>query len=327
MERRASYLLVGGFVLVLIAAIFGFGLWLARTALDRDVDVYRVCFTGSVTGLQVGSAVRYRGVLVGTVESIRIDPTNVERVEVTVALPADLPLKSDVVAQLEPQGVTGQAYVQITGGTQAAADLEPGPDGVRVIASRPSSISEVVERAPELLQNLIRVSQQLQGILSPGNVAGLSESLENVRRLTGGLADASQAAAVTIGRADALLAEAAGTVGTLGEEAAGVLRSARRSIDTVGRSAETTATRLQGTADETVKLVGTLNRAAGRLDQILAENRQPIRDFTGTGMYEFSQLVSELRDLAANLSRLSVRIERNPTDFLLGGSRRGVEVQ
>src|SRR5687768_1403667 len=100
MERRASYLLVGGFVLVLIAAIFGFGLWLARTALDRDVDVYRVYFTGSVTGLQVGSAVRYRGVLVGTVESIRIDPTNVERVEVTVALPADLPLKSDVVAQL-----------------------------------------------------------------------------------------------------------------------------------------------------------------------------------------------------------------------------------
>lgn len=327
MERRASYLLVGGFVLLLLAAMFGFGLWIARTALERDVLAYRIYFTGSVTGLQEGSPVRYRGVRVGVVEAIRIDPTNVERVEVTVALPRDVPVKADAVARLEPQGITGQAFVQITGGTQAAPELRPDEDGYRVIASRPSSISEVVERAPELLGNLIRLTEQAQGLLTPDNLAAISDSLANVRRLSGALALMSEEGAGTLARADALLAELTGTVDRLGSEAEGVLKSARRSIDTVGREAERTADRLGGTAEGAGKLVDTLNRAAGRLDQILAENRQPIRDFTGTGLYEISQLVSELRDLATNLSRLAVRIERNPTDFLLGGSRRGVEVQ
>ncbi|WP_207477706.1 MlaD family protein [Arenibaculum pallidiluteum] len=327
MEQRPSYLLVGTFVLVLLAGIVGAGLWFARTALETSSTTYRIYFRGSVTGLQTGSPVRYRGVRLGTVEDIRIDPTNVERVLVTVSLPPDVPIKRDAIAMLEPQGVTGLAFVQITGGTQEAPELEPGADGYRVIPSRPSTLSEVVDRAPELLANLIAVSQQARGLLSPENIEAVSDTIVNLRALTAALAMTTEQAGGTVQRADALIGSLQSSVDELSGEARGALKSVRGSIDAVGREASQTAAQLSGTAQDVSQLVDTLNKAAGRLDQILAENRQPIRDFTGRGLYDISQLVAELRDLTTNLSRLAIRIERNPTDFLLGDSRRGVEVK
>jgi len=73
-------------------------------------------FTGDVTGLGVGSAVRYRGVPVGTVRDIRLDPTNVEQVQVLMDVSADAPIKEDTIAQLALQGITGVAFIQLTGG-------------------------------------------------------------------------------------------------------------------------------------------------------------------------------------------------------------------
>ena len=327
MERRSSYLVVGTFVLILLGGIVAAGLWFAGSALDTRTYAYRIYFRGSVTGLQVGSPVRYRGVRLGTVEDIRIDPTNVERVLVTVSLPPDVPIKRDSIATLEPQGVTGQSFVQIIGGTQEAQPLEPDPDGYRVIPSRPSGLAEVVERAPELLANLVDLSQQVKTVLSPETMTALAQTIVNLRDLTGALAATAGQAGGTVSRADALIASMQSRIDELGDEAAGVLKSARGSIDTVGREAAQAAGGLNGTAQEAAQLLGTLNKVAGRLDQILAENRQPIRDFTGRGLYDISQLVTELRDLTTNLSRLALRIERNPTDFLLGGSRRGVEVK
>src|SRR3712207_3406620 len=156
METRASHLLVGGFVLVLIAAMVGFIMWLARAQFQETADRYEIQFTGSVTGLQVGSPVRYRGVPVGTVREIRLDPANVERVRVRVDLQPGTPIKVDSLASMEQQGVTGGVYVQITGGTQEAPSLrEVANVPMPVIPSKPSTFAELADRAPELLGNLI----------------------------------------------------------------------------------------------------------------------------------------------------------------------------
>ena len=83
METRANYLLVGSFVLGLALALVLFLAWIAKIELGDGQPVYRIFFTGSVTGLKDGSPVRYRGVPVGSVTDIRIDPANVEQIEVT----------------------------------------------------------------------------------------------------------------------------------------------------------------------------------------------------------------------------------------------------
>ena len=117
METRASYVLVGSFVLALVAGLLVFTAWIAKVQLDETRETYRIYFTGSVTGLQQGSPVRYRGVPVGTVSDIRLDPDNVTRVRVTIEVQNGTPIMSDSIASLEVQGITGGAYVQISGGT------------------------------------------------------------------------------------------------------------------------------------------------------------------------------------------------------------------
>jgi ABC-type transport system involved in resistance to organic solvents, periplasmic component len=79
METRANYVLVGGFVLALVAGLLAFILWLAKVQFDVELKRFDIYFVGPVTGLKVGSSVSYRGISVGEVTEIEIDPENLER--------------------------------------------------------------------------------------------------------------------------------------------------------------------------------------------------------------------------------------------------------
>ena len=125
MEIRASYVVVGAVVLALLAGLAAFSLWLVDAGVDRDLARYDIAFAGSVSGLQEGGQVLYRGIPVGRVAEIRIDPDNVENVLVAVDIDRATPIKEDTVAALEFQGLTGVAYVQLRGGTQESARLDP----------------------------------------------------------------------------------------------------------------------------------------------------------------------------------------------------------
>lgn len=129
METRASYVVVGSFVLALIAAAFGVVIFLTRTSFEDTPKTYMSYFTGSVTGLQIGSPVRYRGVPVGTVNDIRIDPTDVERVRVMMDIVHGTPIKTDTNSTLGLQGITGVAYIELTGGTRESEPLTALDDG------------------------------------------------------------------------------------------------------------------------------------------------------------------------------------------------------
>lgn len=200
METKASYTIVGAFVLALTAALFVSIVWLAKVQLDRAAQPYYIYFTGTVTGLVEGSPVRYRGVLVGTVTDIRIDPINVERVRVTVEVGEDTPIKTDAIASLEPVGVTGGVYVEIAGGSQEAPRLTEVATGIPVIASRPSSIAAVLEGAPKLLANLTEISDRLSNLLNEQNQRAVADILANV-------ATASGEASATMGQANQLVVE------------------------------------------------------------------------------------------------------------------------
>ena len=125
METRANHVLVGSFVLALVAAAVVAALWLSKIELDRTQVRFLIYFQGNVTGLNIGSAVRYRGVPVGNVIDIRIDPENVERVRVLIEVTDDTPVKRDTIASLGIQGITGIAFIQLSGGTQVVLGWWP----------------------------------------------------------------------------------------------------------------------------------------------------------------------------------------------------------
>ena len=120
-----NYALVGAFVLLLGAVLIAGALWLASGgAFQKKYDLYLAIEEESVAGLNLNAPVKFNGVNVGKVREIRIDADNPERVKLLFAIERGTPIKDDTVAILKTQGLTGIAYVELSGGTRDAAPLK-----------------------------------------------------------------------------------------------------------------------------------------------------------------------------------------------------------
>ena len=106
MEKDANYALVGLFSLALLVGLLAFGIWLAQFNLNRDFQNYDIGFQGPVNGLSKGGEVRFNGIKVGEITQIELDPENTEKVLAHVRMTADVPVRTDSVATIEPLGNT-----------------------------------------------------------------------------------------------------------------------------------------------------------------------------------------------------------------------------
>jgi phospholipid/cholesterol/gamma-HCH transport system substrate-binding protein len=321
METRASYVIVGAVVLALLAGLAAFSLWLVKAGVDRDLAPYEIAFAGSVSGLQEGGQVLYRGIPVGRVAEIRIDPDNVENVLVLVEIDRDTPIKQDTVATLEFQGLTGIAYVQLRGGTQASARLDPNATEPPRIPSRRSDLERVFESTPELVAQAVAVVDRLNLVLTEENLKALTATLQNVEKLTAALSERA-------GGVDAALTGAADMTREIGQTSVEVRQLATDLRQLTGRldqQVDGVSGDLVGTLTELRGAASSLAGVTGRLGQLLGQLEQPVDDFAATGLYEFTQLIGETRLLVAALTRITKEFERDPAGFLIGRSSRGYQ--
>lgn len=324
MEIRASYLLVGSVVLLLIAGLAMFSVWLFKADVNRSMDVYEIVFEGSVAGLQAGSPVRYRGIPVGRVGHIRIDPENLEQVLAMVELEPETPVRQDTEAVLELQGITGIAYVQLEGGTNAAPPLEGGSDGRPPrIPARPSALERVFESTPELLTRGVEVVDRLTRLMNDETIQTFAHTLDNVSTFTGALAQQSDGI-------QSLVKDASGAARQV-EQVSSKLIGLSTELEGLTQTAEAQFGNMGGDLSQTLNELRTssqkLGAAAGELNGLIGDIRQPLDDFAGSGLYEFTQLIGETRVLIAALSRITTEFERDPAGFFLGSSSKGFEPQ
>jgi phospholipid/cholesterol/gamma-HCH transport system substrate-binding protein len=189
METRAEYVLVGAFVLVLLAGLAVALVWFVQAPFKVNAAKYDIYFHGSVSGLDVGSDVRFNGVLVGQVSNIQLEPQRPTEVRVTVDINHDVVIRKDAVAELQIKGLTGTAYVEITGNNGTAPPLiaetgQPRP----VIRSRSSQLTELFNGMPVLIQKLSTLADRLNDLTDARNRAALAETLANLRQVSAVLA-------------------------------------------------------------------------------------------------------------------------------------------
>lgn len=333
METRANHLLIGIFMLVLVGAALGFILWLARYTGDREFAFYDIFFTDSVAGLGVGGDVRFNGIKVGEVAEIDIDHDNPDRVRVRVRINSETPIRADSVASLQLQGITGLSFVQIFGGTRAAALVkykrgEPPPQ----IQSRPSEIAQLLERAPELLMKGTELLERTSQIVGPENQRLINQILSDVASLTGQIAALGPEVQRIVKNADQTSADFAAAaasvrattqrVDQVAAEAERTLASARTTIsgvDTLVRTEVTQAVKeAQATIAEFRSTAKGFNSAAATVEALVNENRGSIDEFMNDGLAQLTRFLSDARQLMASLNRLAGRLDEDPSRLLFG---------
>jgi len=335
METRAGYVMVGGFVILLFCAgIFG-AILLGDVRLDQETRPFRIYFDDSVSGLSSGAAVRYRGVPVGSVSDIRIDPHNLQRIAVTIEVDAEVPVKKDMVAVLESQGLTGIGYVEIQGGSMAAADLEPSePGDVPIIPARPSTLQQVFETAPEIADQMVILMARAESFLSPANEQAFAQILSNLATVSGALSEN----AAQIDRVIASTAGAAEDIRGATREVLPLVESLRKEVTQISEETKLTLATLRGTISgldgEVTGLTRSLTQTSRRVDSavrevenLIVEMEPGIKDFTQTGLYELTQFLVEARVLVSNLDQLTRQLNRDPSQFLFGDQEGQVEAQ
>ena len=177
MEADKRYFIEGLFIIGLAVAAAFFAIWIENAG-DRDDVAYRIRFAESVSGLALGDSVKYRGVDVGRVESIALDPDDPKLVQVEVRLRKDAPVKTDTKASLRLKGITGTVYVELDGGSAVAPSLAAAtPEGqVPEIAYKKSNIATLEEQLPTVLRKFSALEDKAGKVLA--DVGGVTSQIK-----------------------------------------------------------------------------------------------------------------------------------------------------
>ena len=289
METKANYVAVGAFVLICLAGLLIALLWLGGSQYTREFAYYRTSFSGSVTGLGDGTLVRYNGIQVGRVSKVEFDPNDPKRVIVTLQISPGVPIHSDSLASIASEGLTGGTYVEIDGGSQSAPVLARTMFGeYPVIRSRPSTLQQLEQSAPQLLAKINHIADRLNDVLSDSNRQAFSQTLGNLREVSANLAKHSS------------------------------------QVDSILKNLDTASVGLNNALSDVHGLVGNAQQATQKVDKLAQDVDKLSGDIdTQVNGARFDQLAAQTREMVKSLTRLSDGLEREPTRLIYGDRRQG----
>jgi phospholipid/cholesterol/gamma-HCH transport system substrate-binding protein len=178
MNNKVNYTFVGAVVLLIITAMIFAIYWLMKPSEEGQNKRYQIYFNESVSGLNINSPVKYRGVNVGKVESIRISTKNTQEIEVLVSILSNTPVKETTVATLNAQGITGLVFIDLSLGDSTSPALEK-KDGEKypVIHSRPSLFQRFENSVGSVTEKLSGTLEGTTTLLQPENQKNISMTL------------------------------------------------------------------------------------------------------------------------------------------------------
>ena len=188
MERNARIILVSAFLVLTLASIWMFYSWINAGNGEIPLDERLVQFEGSVSGLSIGSDVRYLGVRVGRVNSIMLTSGQAGSVDVIVGAQQQLPPSEQLVAILEGQGITGLSVIEMRDRTAEDGEFKLPAD---TIPGLPSVLSQLSNSAGSVTASAAIALSRINLLLDDQTISGLQESVVQVQMLTRNLADAS----------------------------------------------------------------------------------------------------------------------------------------
>lgn len=178
MDTKINFFKIGLFISTLIILLLGIVFWLGKYGFEKKkYDEYTIYFKESISGLNLGSAIKYKGFAVGNVYEIKINPNNSEEIEINIVIDKGTPIKEDNYAVLGNLGITGLKYIELKGGSNDSKLLEVNEKGIKVIQSKTSDLTTLVDSTTDLTNELTVVLAQMKKLLADENISSISQIL------------------------------------------------------------------------------------------------------------------------------------------------------
>lgn len=309
METRSNHVLVGAVVLILLAVLCLFIVWLARLG-GGDEREYDIFYKQSVDGLSRGSSVSFSGVPAGQVKDIQFWRPDPSLVRVRISVRPDVPILEGTNATIQGS-FTGPSTVQLDGAVKGAPPIECPKDnpraacplGVPVIPTKQGGLGALLSSAPKLLERLTTLTERVSDLLDEKNQASISGILANTNRLTKSLADRGPEIAATLAETRVAIQQAgaaAQQIGQLAETTNGMMAS----------DIKPTIANLNATITSARKSVETL-------DATIGDARPGIQAFSNKTMPEVGQLVQDLREMSLALTNVAHKLDQGGASSLI----------
>ncbi|MCG8334892.1 MAG: MlaD family protein [Proteobacteria bacterium] len=330
MTPKAKHVLIGLFVVTLSMTLVFFVVWLGGRQINQETDVYLVYLTESVSGLPDNATVKYKGVTIGLVENIRIDPHNSDQVELRLQIDKGSPIKEDSKAILTSRGITGIQYIEITGGKQNTPILS-AKDGQKypVIATQKSTLSTAQESLGPILQNINLTILDIRNLL---------QGSEHINHILGDIRIITRAIAQQPETIPNLFRE----VQILSSELNGVASQIQELVNTSNQFLANREGKVDNLLVESRKLISNLNQISKAINekQLVAGLGQTLEStdklmtnidsqLTETNfadiMTEMETTLHDIQDLANNLNKVAGDLRTRASPLILSRPDQGVQ--
>lgn len=279
MESRVNYILVGFFVLLFTAGLLYFAFWLGNYGDDNKYVYYKAYMKESVSGLNREAAVKFRGVDVGIVQDIRIDPENSEQVELLLKIEEETPIRTDMTATLKSYGLTGLAFVEISGGSKDAPLYEHDKGRIPVINTAPSLITRLDETLTTLTDKLSSNLDSMALLLNQENIDNVSVAVANIREFS-----------------DQVI-------------------SFQRKLNSLIAKSEDMEDKIMNASDRVSTASDGVKEVADTLEASFKRGDYNIRQITAKSIEKFDDLMSTVKVLANEIESAVVSIKTSPGDL------------
>lgn len=259
MENKSHAIAAGAFVLLLVAILVAMASWLTRDTTSQRP--FEISSKEAVTGLQPQAGVRYKGVQVGRVTSISLDPQIRGNVLVRITVDDTAPITTATFASLGFQGVTGLAFVQLDDTAEPSQPLATSAKHMARIPIRPGLMARLTEQGTHMLGQLDEASLRLNSLLSADNQKALMAAVNKLSQAATNMGQLSR-------HADQVLTGSgppgAANLPALAAQADASLKSIAVTAERLRDSAEV----VKGSAENFRRTTNRLNEAGGTLDKI-----------------------------------------------------------
>jgi phospholipid/cholesterol/gamma-HCH transport system substrate-binding protein len=308
METKANYVLIGAFVLLAAGALALFTLWIAGNPFSRSYKDYDVIFNGPVNGLSEGGEVRFNGIKVGEVTTLRLDRMDPNRVIAHVRVESQTPVRTDSIAQLNFMGITGVTFIQILAGDPKKPLLTP-VDGVtpQIFTSR-TLVDELFQGGQDLLGVSGDTIKKINEMLSDENLAHLTATLASIDKVAAkiaeddGLVDSATSALKSINTAAASLDGAAKSVDQ-------ALASISKDVNSVATDASEALAQLDPVLTEARAAMSNVNGAVAQINTKLTPSATE-------AVQSIGHAASDIQAMMIRLQGLLAQIEQDPSRFV-----------